>query len=364
MAFEVVVFIQLDQLCTTSASGFDFNKLKAAPIQNPASLYRTRPRSSKPLKSLSIDTEDTRDCLQIDAKSTTPLAHSIPKFIPTPPSNVLKPSFSRRINSPQYSTQKAFLFPQNSKYSKDTTIRKAYPMLSRPPKIDFNRLKPLLVSKHNPNKAITAKQQFVFKKAEIKKTKFISQLNSKVQSKKELEDEHRYQMFLALKFIRNIKPLPISALKRKEIQLIKKNGYENAKTIIFDLDETLVHCCEGIEKADTTLPVIFPKGETRILGLNIRPYAQECLKAASEIFETVVFTASHKNYADKVLDYLDPTGELIHHRLYRENCIVSNGIFIKDLRTLTNRSLKDLIIVDNSVFSFAYQLDNGIPIIS
>jgi CTD small phosphatase-like protein 2 len=33
------------------------------------------------------------------------------------------------------------------------------------------------------------------------------------------------------------------------------------------------------------------------------------------------------------------------------------------LRIFRNKDLKDLVIVDNSVFSFAFQIDNGIPII-
>lgn len=78
----------------------------------------------------------------------------------------------------------------------------------------------------------------------------------------------------------------------------------------------------------------------------------------------IVFTASHKCYADVVLDYLDPQHELIHHRLYRENCVSVQGVYIKDLRVLVNRSLAHTVIVDNAAFSFAYQLDNGVPIIS
>lgn len=78
----------------------------------------------------------------------------------------------------------------------------------------------------------------------------------------------------------------------------------------------------------------------------------------------IVFTASHSCYADVVLDHLDPTGQLIHHRFYREHCIVTDGIYIKDLRILSNRNLKDMVIVDNAAYSFAYQLENGIPIIS
>ena len=78
----------------------------------------------------------------------------------------------------------------------------------------------------------------------------------------------------------------------------------------------------------------------------------------------VVFTARHRGYAVGVLDILDPYHELIQCRLYRDHCIrTEEGIYVKDLRIISNRQLKDLIIVDNAVYSFGYQLDNGIPII-
>lgn len=51
-------------------------------------------------------------------------------------------------------------------------------------------------------------------------------------------------------------------------------------------------------------------------------------------------------------------------RLYRDHCLqTAEGIYIKDLRILKNRTLKEVVIVDNAVYSFGYQLDNGIPII-
>ena len=36
---------------------------------------------------------------------------------------------------------------------------------------------------------------------------------------------------------------------------------------------------------------------------------------------------------------------------------------MKDLRIISNRSLNDMVIVDNSVYSFSFQINNGIPII-
>lgn len=67
----------------------------------------------------------------------------------------------------------------------------------------------------------------------------------------------------------------------------------------------------------------------------------------SKLFEIVVFTASQKLYADKVLDLIDPK-KRISHRLYREHCIVINKTYyLKNLKIL-GRDLSETIIVDVS----------------
>ena len=80
-----------------------------------------------------------------------------------------------------------------------------------------------------------------------------------------------------------------------------------------------------------------------------------------------MFTASLQKYADAVMNEIDPTGSLFEYRLYRNNCTqikVENQIYyIKDLRVFKNISLDDIVIIDNSVLSFAFHLDNGIPIL-
>ena len=67
------------------------------------------------------------------------------------------------------------------------------------------------------------------------------------------------------------------------------------------------------------------------------------------------------------MNEIDPTGSLFEYRLYRNNCTqikVENQIYyIKDLRVFKNISLDDIVIIDNSVLSFAFHLDNGIPIL-
>jgi CTD small phosphatase-like protein 2 len=78
-----------------------------------------------------------------------------------------------------------------------------------------------------------------------------------------------------------------------------------------------------------------------------------------------VFTASLKCYADPIIDYLDKDKTLIQHRIYRESCFMPRkNVYIKDLRIFKGKSLKDIVIVDNAVHSFGYQILNGIPIVS
>lgn len=98
-------------------------------------------------------------------------------------------------------------------------------------------------------------------------------------------------------------------------------------------------------------------------GINIRPGAIDLLKSLKGKFEVMIFTASHSCYANEILNFLDPDRDLIHHRLYREHCFISNeGYFVKDLRIL-NRPMKDVLLVDNAAYSYAFQLDNGVPIL-
>ncbi len=101
-------------------------------------------------------------------------------------------------------------------------------------------------------------------------------------------------------------------------------SYLDRKTVVFDLDETLIHCNDNLNTPySVKLPIKFPTGEIIEAGINVRPYAKEILKNLSKYFEIIVFTASHSCYANVVVDYLDPEKEWVHHRLFREHCFLS-----------------------------------------
>ena len=80
------------------------------------------------------------------------------------------------------------------------------------------------------------------------------------------------------------------------------------KVLIFDMDETLIHCVDDIEtqNPDVILEIEFPGEEPVCAGINLRPYLMQCLQEANKSFQVIVFTASHQIYADAILDYVDP----------------------------------------------------------
>ena len=94
------------------------------------------------------------------------------------------------------------------------------------------------------------------------------------------------------------------------------------------------------------LPIKFPNGATVKAGVNIRPYARECLEELSKDYELIVFTASHECYANVIIDYIDQK-RLISYRYFRDSCWKSDeGFYVKDLRVI-DRDLKNVLLIDN-----------------
>lgn len=84
----------------------------------------------------------------------------------------------------------------------------------------------------------------------------------------------------------------------------------------------------------------------------------------SQHYTIYVFTAGTQDYAEPIVSYLNQKRKTIHGLLHRKNCMeTQNGFFIKDLRIISNRELKDIVMVDNLVHSFGLQITNGVPIL-
>lgn len=132
------------------------------------------------------------------------------------------------------------------------------------------------------------------------------------------------------------------------------------KSLILDLDETLVHsqlhsndyCDIRLEIRVDNYPAVF--------YVSKRPHLDVFLRTVAQWYNVVIFTASLQKYADPLITVLD-VNRVIKRRIFRQHCIKRNGNFIKDI-TIVNPNLADVLIVDNSPAAYSMHPSNAIPI--
>ncbi|CAD8198930.1 unnamed protein product [Paramecium octaurelia] len=252
--------------------------------------------------------------------------------------------------------------------NKDLILKKLQSALFQKPKTQSQQVTPksagkgsLSVNKYfeSTKKLGTDQQQYYITKV---KNAFSKSIHDDYFSR--MYREHFLQTYQGIYVASYLQPADPKDLKNKQVRLKQKDIYKNKISIVFDLDETLVHCNESLAiPSDVILTIQVSPQETIKAGINIRPGAVKLLELLVNDFELIVFTASHPCYAQKVIEYLDPNKTLISHSLYRDNCIMTTGgMYTKDLR-IFDRPLSQLVLVDNASYSYAWQLDNGIPII-
>ena len=150
---------------------------------------------------------------------------------------------------------------------------------------------------------------------------------------------------------------------KKSQELLLPPNLTQKKTLVLDLDETLVHSQFGPFNIPSDVVInIEIENELHDIHVLIRPGVKEFLEKMAEIFEIVIFTASISKYAGPLLDLLDKK-KFCNFRLFREHCTLLNSSFVKDLKKL-GRDLKDVIIVDNSPLAYLLNSDNGLPIMT
>ena len=162
-------------------------------------------------------------------------------------------------------------------------------------------------------------------------------------------------------------PPSLSIEDQEKVKLFDKSK----KVLYLDLDETLIHSDleKQFEYSDAEISVDFEDGSKSKFSIIVRPYTYEFLQFASERFNLVLFTAGIKQYADPIVDYLDPNKEYFKLRLYRCSCTQYNNFFFKDLNIIEKYSdyyynSTNTVILDNCIYSFGMNLKNGILISS
>ena len=131
--------------------------------------------------------------------------------------------------------------------------------------------------------------------------------------------------------------------------------------LILDLDETLLHSSVNpVSRPDAIITTVIG-GTKCIFYVLFRPYMREFLNHVAKYWEVCVFTASVCEYANRLLNFIDPTRRLIHHRLFRQHCKFYNGLYIKDLFNI-GRPLSQTVIVDNTPHAYLFNPQNAVPI--
>jgi len=132
------------------------------------------------------------------------------------------------------------------------------------------------------------------------------------------------------------------------------------KTLILDLDETLVHSTiKPVSNHDMTVDVMID-GVNCTFYVIKRPHVDQFLKKVAEWFDVIIFTASMQQYADPLINQLD-TKRYVKARLFRESCLVRDGNFIKDL-SMIGQDLTSTIIIDNSPVAYSNNKESALPI--
>jgi len=133
------------------------------------------------------------------------------------------------------------------------------------------------------------------------------------------------------------------------------------KTLVLDLDETLIHSSMTPFPNRTNIVLQIDIGPEKYTIYSIqRPFVEEFLNEMSLYFDIILFTASLEQYSKPLLKFIDKNN-IIKHVYNREYCKFYEGYFFKDL-SIINKDYKDLIIIDNNPVSYLFNKENGVPI--
>lgn len=126
-----------------------------------------------------------------------------------------------------------------------------------------------------------------------------------------------------------IKPTAATTAKKPVSSALKV--LQRPKILVLDLDETLIHSTNrvgglpalnrrwwGPRKVDVKAIEVVVDGRVVVYTVYQRPWVSHFLTKVSAWYTLVIFTASLKEYADPVIDWLDEGRGIFQRRLFRE----------------------------------------------
>jgi len=125
----------------------------------------------------------------------------------------------------------------------------------------------------------------------------------------------------------------------------KNRKFDKSKpAIVLDMDETLLSAIQDKEegffarKSILYMPADLElvqqskeSGKERTTLVTFRPFLMEFLGTLKEKANLFVYTAGTQDYAQPILEFIDPQGEIFSGKLYRHNCVQVGRYFVKDL---------------------------------
>ena len=252
---------------------------------------------------------------------------------------------------------------------------------------DQNPFEEMLITSHNKKKS-SKKKYLIQLKLPNKLIKEINSLSLNII----YPMDNRYGMFdkyyQSIKdSLRQISPISFNAIfsleNNKNVNYLvyeptyNENGFKK-KLLLLDLDETLIHSeirnknnfhiLNKLKDKANCYHKVFSYIDNNYLyyfDIFFRPHLFDFLHEIQNYFDIGIFTASSKGYADTIIDYIDPSHTIFNFRLYRDACIpIQNSIYIKDLRIIRNYEANNVILLDNSLYSFINQPKNGMLVYS
>jgi Dullard-like phosphatase family protein len=127
---------------------------------------------------------------------------------------------------------------------------------------------------------------------------------------------------------------------RNNSGFLDSNSNNHKITLVLDLDSTLIYSSTNKIENAKNYAIIENK-----FYVYKRPHLDSFLSSLSQFCDMVIYTASTKEYADKVIDYVDKN-RLISQRYYRQDCLNIDSYWYKDVSKYGFDERK-LIIIDD-----------------